>query len=101
MRVTQIHVRDAKSVREYAYREDRNISYRPEMEDSISFLTKITLWKIPSFIKIMDCMPFLTDMAAQMFQNFALKICHQYLSIQQDFQGGVRTRKFKHTASIH
>lgn len=37
MRVNQIHVKDAKSVKEYAYREDRNISYRPEMEDSTPF----------------------------------------------------------------
>lgn len=33
MRVTQIHVRDARCVREYAYQEDKNSSCRQDMED--------------------------------------------------------------------
>ena len=28
MRVTQMHVRDGKSVKEFAYHEDTNLSYR-------------------------------------------------------------------------
>lgn len=36
MRVTQIHVKDAKTVAEYAYHEDRNLPCRQEMEDSSS-----------------------------------------------------------------
>lgn len=42
MRVTQLHVRDSRSVREFAYQEDKNGSCRPEMEDSNRDLMKIT-----------------------------------------------------------
>ena len=42
MRVTQIHVKDAGSVREFAYREDKNGSHRPDMEDSKGDVMKIT-----------------------------------------------------------
>lgn len=101
MRVTQIHVKDGKSVREYAYREDRNISYRPDMEDSKSLLTQIMLSKIPSSTNITDCMLSLTGMGAHRSQSFALFTYQQYPSIKQDFQGGIREGKFKHTTSLH
>ncbi len=41
MRVNQLHVQDSKSVKEYAYQEDRNGAYRQEMEDSIDEDKKI------------------------------------------------------------
>jgi hypothetical protein len=42
MRVTQIHIRDARCVKEYAYQEDKNGSYRQDMEDCSPTFTQIT-----------------------------------------------------------
>ena len=41
MRITQIYVKDAVSVSEYAYSEDKNSPARHEMEDSTSSLSRL------------------------------------------------------------
>jgi len=45
MRITNLFVKDAHSVQEYAYCEDKNSSYRQEMEDSIYFINRFCSWR--------------------------------------------------------
>ena len=41
MRVNRIFVRDAVSVREFAYLEEKNESHRQQMEDSTLYLIRL------------------------------------------------------------
>lgn len=56
MRVTQVHVKDASSVREFAYREDKNGSHRPDMEDSKRAVIKITWRRMRLLERTSDCL---------------------------------------------
>lgn len=73
MRVTQIHVRDSKSLREYAYHEDKNGSCRQDMEDSKFSITKTTLLKMRSLADRQVFSPFWMAMEEPTFQNTVLK----------------------------
>ena len=49
MRVNRIFVKEAASLREYAYAEEKNESFRHEMEDSTCFYTRLRRRRQPHF----------------------------------------------------
>jgi hypothetical protein len=74
MRVTQIHVRDALCVKEYAYQEDKNASCRQDMEDCTIFLTQITLLRMDCSMSTLDCLLSWMAMAETKWQSTQLVI---------------------------
>lgn len=91
-RVSELHITNSKSVKEYAYFEDKNFPTRKNMEDSIYDPMQITLLKMISVIMAVGCSLSLMVMGVQRFQSSVPALFQTFLYLYAAFLAGVRKK---------